>query len=78
MTYGEAEAACEALFEKLLPKADLMNHLTDFAPELSYLAYAGYGESPNRAYFIGDNDIVIANKGASTFRVSTVALSRRF
>jgi hypothetical protein len=41
MTYVEAEAACEALSEMVLPKADLVNHLTDFGPELSYLAYGG-------------------------------------
>jgi len=77
MTYAEGEAACESLSENLLSKTDLMNHHTDFAPELSYLAYAGYGESPNQAYFIRDNGVVIATGGSSRFKVSAVALSRR-
>lgn len=78
MTYADGEAACNALSENLLPRTNLIDHYTDFAPELSYLAYAGYVERPSQAYFIGDNGVVIANEGPGTFNVSTVTLSRRF
>jgi hypothetical protein len=69
MTRLAAASACGDIHEDMISKATLMANKADFLPELSYLAYAGYGETPYQAYFIGGNQVLLATEGGTSFKV---------
>jgi len=72
MKYAQAADACGAINENLINKRTLQQNRDDFTDELSYLSYSHYADiSPNQAYFIGDNQVVIATEGLNNFKVDS-------